>query len=424
MNFLKKTYYFFSDYTGPAERRVAKFFSKIRENQEVEEIKPQLLELIQSNVIAINLWSEYKYRQYKYLKKSERKQLYVNVSSIVMDFKNHLVSGRQNSQPVLEEIQALSLDGKIFADKIDRLMYLKSIMSFLAPEGGRYVYRKSSTFGALLKDPTKEPMVGDCNQIVTLYVYLYSLKFDVSELQLRTFPGHVALHFNGVDIEATAGRFMHYKFKDQSLLPIQELISLNLLDTSDEYFKTHKVSAEALLEAARVGYVLSSQRQVVAHNLAVAYNNAVVELMNGGSYQKALDYAKQSGNRKLITTAGHNGALYFMQQEQFTKALDFAAYSNQKEKLRLAIYQSKGAYYFDKGDYHTAIKAFENSGDSGAVKSCYAGLFNNERKKLGKISTVEDIKANQKTIHNMAIYAKNSGSQNLISYVDDLKKHL
>ena len=75
MNFLKKTYYFFSDYTGPDERRVAKFFSKIREDQEIEEIKPQLLELIQSDVIAINLWSEYKYRQYKYLKKNERKRL-------------------------------------------------------------------------------------------------------------------------------------------------------------------------------------------------------------------------------------------------------------------------------------------------------------------------------------------------------------
>ena len=133
---------------------------------------------------------------------------------------------------------------------------------------------------------------------------------------------------------------------------------------------------------------------------------------------------RSSGNKKLVTTAGHNGALYFMQQEQFNKALQFAAYSNQKDKLRLAVYQAKGASYFDKGDYHTAIKAFEKSGDSGAVESCYAALFSKEQKKLGSISTAEDLKANQKTIYNMAAYAKKSGNQKLISYVDDLKRHL
>ena len=61
---------------------------------------------------------------------------------------------------------------------------------------------ESSTFGKLLRNPNRESLIGDCNQIVTLYIALFALKFDVQLLQLKTYPGHVALHFDGIDVEA------------------------------------------------------------------------------------------------------------------------------------------------------------------------------------------------------------------------------
>jgi tetratricopeptide (TPR) repeat protein len=424
MNFFKKTYYFFSDYSGPAEREVAKFFSKIHENQSYEDVRPPLIELIQNNIVAINLWTEYKYRQYQYLKKNERKVLYENIKALEADFDKFYNKHHQPVQLVLNEVALNGVSTEKLKDKTQKLIYLKSIMDYLNPRAGRYIYRESSTFGALLKDPTKEKLVGDCNQIVTLYIYLYSRKYDILDLQLKTYPGHVALHFYGIDIEATNGQFAKYKKQGQTILPIEEIVSLNMLDVTDKYYKTHKVSAEALLEASRVAYVLSSQRDIVEKNLVTAYNNAVVEMLKNNSYKKALEFAQASGDNKLVAAAGHNGAIYYMKSNDFKRAIKFAEYSMEAHKLKHSIYQNEGAYYFNKGNYEHAISAFENSGDSDAVKTCYGALFNKEQKKLGNIKTTEDLKANSKIIYNMDGYAKKSGNQSLINYVSDLKKYL
>jgi len=424
MNFFKKTYYFFSDYSGPAEREVARFFSKIHENQSYEDVRPPLIELIQNNIVAINLWTEYKYRQYQYLKKNERKVLYENIKALEQDFDKFFNHHHQPAQLILNELSMQGIDIEKLKDKTQKLIYLKAIMDYLNPSAGRYIYRESSTFGALLKDPTKEKLAGDCNQVVTLYIYLYSRKYDVLDLQLKTYPGHVALHFYGTDIEATTGQFAKYKKEAQTILPIEEIVSLNMLDVTDKYYKTHKVSAEALLEASRVAYVLSSQREIVEKNLVTAYNNAVVEMLNSSSYKKALEFAQASGDEKLVRTVGHNGAIYYMKENEFKKAIKYAEYSSDASRLKHAIYQNEGAYYFNKGDYFSAIKGFENAGDSDAVKTCYGALFNKEQKKLGKIKTTEDLKANSKIIYNMDSYAKKSGNQSLINYVSDLKKYL
>jgi len=424
MNFFKKTYYFFSDYSGPAEREVARFFSKIHENQSYEDVRPPLIELIQNNIVAINLWTEYKYRQYQYLKKNERKVLYENIKALEQDFDKFFNHHHQPAQLILNELSMQGIDIEKLKDKTQKLIYLKAIMDYLNPSAGRYIYRESSTFGALLKDPTKEKLAGDCNQVVTLYIYLYSRKYDVLDLQLKTYPGHVALHFYGTDIEATTGQFAKYKKEAQTILPIEEIVSLNMLDVTDKYYKTHKVSAEALLEASRVAYVLSSQREIVEKNLVTAYNNAVVEMLNSSSYKKALEFAQASGDEKLVRTVGHNGAIYYMKENEFKKAIKYAEYSSDASRLKHAIYQNEGAYYFNKGDYFSAIKGFENAGDSDAVKTCYGALFNKEQKKLGKIKTTEDLKANSKIIYNMDSYAKKSGNQSLINYVSDMKKYL
>jgi len=424
MNFFQKTFYFFSNNTDPAERKVAKFFAKLNEHQTKDDIGSDLDWFLQNNIIGLNLWSEYKYRGYKYLTKAKRRELYTNSQAIAQHFGLYLSQSKHPIEQILSEIHSHGADTRKVSEFTDQLVYLRNIMYYLSPHGGRYNYRKSSTFGELLKDPNNAVLVGDCNQIVTLYIFLYSLKFDIKDLQIKTYPGHVALHFKGVDIEATSGTFASFKESGQAILSIEEIVSVNLLDVTDEYFKTHDVSAESLLESARIAYILSSQRDIVEKNLVGAYNNVVVELTNSSNFSKALKYAKQSNDKKLINMVGHNGAVYYMRENEFKNALKFAQYSDDSSKLVQSIYHNKGVYYFGKEEFYTALKAFEQAGEQDAVKNCYAGLFSQEQKKLGKIKTDEDIKANRKIIGAMDNYAKKSGNQDLINYVSDLKKYL
>ena len=424
MNIFQKIFYLFSSNTDPTERRVAKFFAKLDEHQTKDDIRQDLDWFLQNNIIGINLWSEFKYRGYKYLKKAKRRELYNNSLAIASSFEIYLSKNKHSVDQVLAEISAAGIGSKNLSEHAEQLQYLRSIMSYLSPHAGRYKYRKSCTFGELLKDPGKNVLEGDCNQIVTLYIYLYSLRHDIKDLEIKTYPGHVALHFKGADIEATSGTFANYKKPNQNLLPIEEIVSINLLDVSDEYFKTHDVSAESLLESARIAYILSSQRDIVEKNLAAAYNNVVVDFCGSSSYAKALKYAKQSDEPKLIHMAGHNGAIYFMRGNEYKKALNFAQYSHDRAKLNNSIYHNKGAYYFSKGDYYTALKAFGEIGEHDAVKKCYAGLFSQEQKKLGKLDTAEDIKANRKIIGNMQMYANRSGNASIIKYVNSLNKYL
>ena len=424
MNIFQKIFYLFSNNTDPTERRVAKFFAKLDEHQSKDDIKQDIDSLLQNNIIGINLWSEYKYRGYQYLNKKKRQELYGNAQAISNDFNSYLIGIRHSAEQAFDDINKLGVDTKNLSKHSEQLVYLRSIMSYLSPHAGRYKYRKSCTFGELLKDPGKDVLVGDCNQIVTLYIYLYSLRHEIKDLEIKTYPGHVALHFKGVDIEATNGTFANYKKPNQNVLPIEEIVSVNLLDVTDEYFKAHDVSAESLLESARIAFILSSQRDIVEKNLAGAYNNVVVELTNSSNFGKALKYAKQSNNKKLINMAGHNGAVYYMRENEFKNSLKFAQYSDDSSKLEQSIYHNKGVYYYSKEEFYTALKAFERAGEQDSVKNCYAGLFSQEQKKLGKMKTEEDIRANRKIIGAMDNYANKSGNKSLINYTAQLKKHL
>jgi len=403
---------------------VAKFFAKLSEHQDSDRVRKELDWYLQNNIIGLNLWSEYKFRGYKYLTKKTRRELYTNALAIAADFGAYGLESKHSLEQVSQEISVAGVASQRFTEFPEQILYLRNIMSYLSIHGGRYKYRESCTFGELLKDPARDVLVGDCNQIVTLYIYLYSLKYDIKELEIKTYPGHVALHFKDVDIEATSGIFMNHKKSGQQILPIEEIVSVNLLDVSDDYFKTHQVSAKSLLESARIAYILSSKREIVEKNLASAYNNVVVDLTACSNFGKALKYAKQSDNSKLIHMVGHNGAISYMRDNEFKKALEFAEYSDDKSKLRHSIYHNKGVYYFSKKDYYTALRAFKQINEHAAANDCYAGLFSQEQSKLGKLQAAEDVKANRKIIGNMQNYANKSGKQELITYANSLNKYL
>lgn len=425
MNLVQNFFYLFSHYADPTERMVGKFFLRLNEKNINYDSFDKLIELTQNNLVMVSLWNERNFKGYEYLTKAKRKELYGNVDFILSDFDIFLSNDLGfNVDVVLKKISKLGVDTSKIKENKEKLKYLDQIMRYLSPSAGRYAYRPSSTFGELLKDPSKDVIQGDCNQIVTLYIYLYSKKFSVKDLQLKTRPGHVMLHYSGVDIEATNGKFVNYQKDDQKILPIQEIISINLLDVTDSYFKTHKIPPESFLQSARLAYLVSGEKEIINNNMYAAYNNVINEKMSKNDYRAALKFAKQSNKQQLINIVGYNGAAYYLNNEKFAEARKFASYSANEKEFMKKINYSQAINLYNKNDYRSAMRIFKNINESDMVKKCYEGLFVLEQKNLGKIQTTDDMKQNRSTIHRLQDYAKKSGNQKLIDHALKLSKYL
>lgn len=424
MSILHRIAYGFGPYVNKDERQVARIFSGINERDSEYAVKDSLIRLTQMNVAAMNLWGEFRYKGYKYLTKTMRRKMYDNLEKIRLDFEDYASKHPVSADKVVAHVERLPTNTVVARSQPEKLAFIASIMGYLSPLRGLYVYRKSSSFGRLLQDPVKGVVEGDCNQIVTLYIYLYATKYDVKDLSLVVFPGHVALHFKGVDIEATNATFIHYERDDMSIAPIQEIASINLLDTSDSYFQTNKIPAETYLQAARLAYLTSSERKLVIKNLQSAYNNAVKELLEHNRYSVALKYAQQSQSKQLVETVGYNGAVYHMKSGQFSQARKFAGYTKDSVSLGRTISHNEGVHYYQAQKYHEAIKAFQRIGNNDMVKKCYEALYIKEQKLISGATTVDMLKAHSATIHRMKDYAQKSGNSKLISHVSKLLKYV
>lgn len=403
MNVLTRIYYTLTPYVDRSEKRVGMFFAKLREHGNIKPVRNHLLELLQQDIAVINLWTEYRYKGYNYLRKSTRKKLYAHLENITLDF-DVFWQGYTSPEP----------------DEKRRL--LGAIMAYFHDT---YSYRASSSFGRLLRDPNEEKLVGDCNQIVTLYIYLYSRYCDIRDLQLRLLPGHVALHYKGEDIEATNGTFADYSAKpDNTLMPIEEIVSINLLDTTDENFATHEVPPEDFLQASRFAYILSHDRDIVTKNLDTAYTIIVKQLMSRHNFTRALTFAKQSKAVDLLAVVGHNGALHNMQHNRFKTARTFARYALKSAELIQDSYRAEGAYYYNQKKFSEALKAFNEVGDQMAVKKCYEGMFFDAQNQLPKQLTSKTIINHRKAVSKMRHFAQKSGNKDLIKHVDQLRQYL
>lgn len=424
MTIFKKLYYFFSVYSHKAEKDLAKFFNRLDENQSPISIADRLIKLIQQDIVILNVFLEWRYKGYKYLNKKTRKILCQNAILIKQDFERYCQQSSLDYHHIFSQLDQLGIKYDKVAIKKDELVYLKNIMDYLSPNNGLYVYQATSTFGNLLKNPANEKLSADCNQIVTLYIYLYSQRYNVTDLKLLSLPKHVAIDFCGLGIEATSGSFIAKSINDKKILPVQEIVSINLLDISDSNFKTYKITPELILQSSRMAYIISSNRDIVVNNLSSAYKKITQSLIDKNDYHKALDYAKRSRDQELISYTGHNAAVYYMDKNNFKLAKKFANYYLEKQKLLTTIYHNQGIYCLNHKKYLEAIKAFSQIRRDDLVRKCYVGLFHQEQSKLGSKFTSETIRQNKAVIANMKSYAKKSGDSTLIDYVRKLEKYL
>lgn len=374
-NWYNSYMHIFSRYAHPFEKTVNSFFGKIRSTSDPKKVHKQLESLLQQNTIVVNLWMEKRFKNYTNLTKSKRKQLYANAQIIGQVFDQFVQMHTPNAQYPTEQ-QA----------------YMAAIMAFLKP-GTRYNYIPTASFARLLNDPRTTVLEGDCNQIVTLYTFLYARKYPITDLQAKLLPEHVCLHLQGVDVEATNATFQHYTEHD-GIVPITELIAINLLDVSDFREMTAKITEASMVEGAKLAYVISSNRALVQKNLRVSYHNLALYAAQRSAFSTALFYANRCQDPKLLNYVHHTAAEHFLKKKSFSKARFYAE--------KLSDTQTRQDF----------------------IRATYTGEYNSLASTVQNDRTLLQMKKHKATYRKMLTLAKKSGLSEQITQLQTLLKQL
>lgn len=418
MKFLRWFFGLFSPYANSFEWRVNSFFKHIKSTDSFGSVNKNLLKLMQENLMIVNVWLEKKFKGYLYLKKSVRKQMYSDALKIVAKFDDYL----KNNFPAAEELKSL-LSAKGFSMpsyELEKWLYLLGIMKFLQP-GKYYRYIKTASFGKLLRDPDIDKLEGDCNQIVTFYVYLYSLRYPISDLQIKLLPEHVCLHFRGVDIEATNGEFYRYD-KDDQVLPITEIISTNLLDLSDFREDVQEISEREFLKSAQLAYAISSLKSLVEKNLKIGYRNLAVASLKSNHFSAAIFFAEKLceldavEKEGLLNTVYRNATVHYLNAKDFKKAEFYAKKSHDLSLLK-SVRQNYAAYFYEKSDFKSALAIYNELGDEKMKKACYGSMYNLLAKKVANVKTLDDARKSKDVYRKMLDLALKMGDEGLESGV-------
>lgn len=367
-----------------------------------------------------NLWMERRFKNYRYLNKSRRRMLYGHAQTIAGMFDQFLQGFAATEEQVRD---VFARHGVQYPPQMgQQARVLMAITAFLQP-GKYYRYIESASFGKLLRDPSRELLEGDCNQIVTLYAFLYSRYFPLSDLQVKVLPDHVCLHFQGVDIEATSGQFTQYKGYE-FVGPITELISINLLDVSDFREMQAKVTQQTMLKAAELAYHLSSMRELVNRNLRVAYHNMALSKAQQHNFESALFYAERSGSVQLVQSTSHNAALDAVKKKNYSKARHFAGKARNPELQRYVLTQEASAF-LKKKQFHKARSLFSQAGAHDMLKATYQHEYNAVLSSLPKsLRTIEDHKKYKATYKKLVALAQKGGMTQQSRQIQDLLKQL
>lgn len=409
----------FSRYANSFEKTVNKFFQGLRSSSNPIKTHQTLERLMQQDLIVVNLWMEKRFKNYTNLTTRERQLLYKNVQCIEEEFEKFI----KTYQFSLADVQSVFASYQVPFPQpvIEQIVYCQAIMDFLKP-GGRYNYIKTASFARLLQDPTIHLLEGDCNQIVTLYAYLYSRKFSLSDLNVKILPEHVCLHISGIDIEATNATFQNYK-EYPAVMPITELIAINLLDVSDVREMTEQITEKTMLQGAKLAYLLSSNRELVARNLQVAYHNLALYAAKSNNFPTASFYADKTQDQNLLQYINHNGALYYAKQNNYAKARVYAK-SVQDPAVRKYISELEANSHMKKGNYSKARYIYQQLNNPDMIKATYQSEYNALAKNVQDDKTISQMKQHKTIYNKMLMLAKKASLTQQTTQLQDLIKQL
>jgi len=400
---LKYIFDLFSPYVNKTEKRVDKFFRKINEKNNKSKIIQTLLSLMQEDLVILNLYLEKKYKGYKYLNKKNRKILYENKEFLKAKFLNFKNKFDLDKNKENYKIEYLEIVNKFFKTQVN------------------YKYEEARNFGELFKD--KQNIIGDCNQIVTLYIYLYSLENNIKDLSLRLFEDHVRLYLNGFDLECTQNVFCTFENQKSKIVNAYEIISINLLDVSDKNIKKFNISPKSLLEGSRIAFLLSSDKEITKNNLEIAYSNLAINFSKKHLYSKAFEFAKNSKNEKIINNILLSAVQFYLNKENFFKAKKYASLKKDYN-LKNKIIKNEAGFYFKKNNLNKALNLFKSINDEEGIKACNGKIFLNLQNQFKNIKTLKDLKNKKHTLSKMLRLAKKASNENMIKYCKNLLKQI
>lgn len=419
LKFLKWFFGMFSPYVNSFERKVDKFFRNVKSTDNFFSINKKLLDLMRENLIVVNVWMERKYKGYRYLNKKTRRRMYKDVLAINSKFEEFSNAMSFSEDSLKENLASKGFELRRF--DMDQLRYLYQIMQFLKP-GHYYHYIQTASFGKLLRDPNVDKLEGDCNQIVTLYIYLFSLKFPIENLRIKLLPGHVCLHFDGVDIEATSGEFENY-VDDKQILPVTEIISTNMLDLTDFREGLQKISERTLVKSSQLAYAISSLRSIVEKNLNIAYKNLAVSALNSKKFDSAIFYSSKLSDKEFLNQIYRSAAVYYMEQNNFSKAM-FYSKKVADSKLEKTIMHNEGVYCYQNGKIDKALKIFSSLSDEKMKRACYAVEYNKLAKKVADLTLLSEMKKQKSVYRKMLNLARLMGDSAMEDDLRDLLNKL
>lgn len=386
----------FSPYADPRERRVGKLLRRFDAGASRFDAAQSLRDAMSSDLLRLTVLQEWRFKGYRALaSKRYRRRLYENADAIARRFTEWFLGNRERlaaARPGANE----------------REQWLTGVMEWLAPGNGVFKYEANAAFERLLRDPAHEPLVGDCNQVSTLYAWLWSLRFPVTELEAKFPPGHACLRALGRDVECTAGTFMEYPQTPPS--PIEELCAVNVLDVSDSKLRVHSPTPDQMERAATFAFLFSSRRDITEGNLRSAWRNLAAQAFESKDWDAAWGwYGKLNDERGRAATA-HNAALELAAKGKFSRAETWAARS-QDPDVRKAVLRSRAAAAYRAKDWAAARKWYDRAGEPESVRSSwmaeYAELFG----KVKNCRTAQDWKPVRATVRRMRECAREGGDR-------------
>ncbi len=411
----QKLLLFFSPYTDLFERRVDRFLSRLTPLSPVTKARNKAQELLQTDIIRVIVFCEYRFKKYKTLKRSYRKKCYENAELIKNDF---LSFYKDYESHFVEKIKHQKVPTSLKKD--EKFIFLFGIMQYLAL-GKRLEYQEASAFEKLLKNPKKNKLIGDCNQIVTLYVALFAMKYPVQDLKLKLVPGHVCLHYQGVDIETTTGHFAHYE-DYENLVSVEEMIAINLLDISDQSENQYQLSPKEFLEASEIAFLFSSNRELVRRNLKTAYHNLTVTRLKSKKFADAEEFAQKTGDKELLAAVYMQAVFYLLEKKKFSPAKGFANRSNNPE-LKKAVTRSHAIDLLNRKKFNAARNKFKQVHDHEGLKACDQNELHDLWEQIRKCKRLVDYKRNRTKLKKVQELAKKVGEDGILEFCrDTLKK--
>lgn len=412
MNIFSRIYWFFSLYTDSTEKKMARFLEEVDRAGSPGLLRQKLLQLLQEDMVRFNLYQEWKFKGYKHLRKSKRKKLYRNAAKLKEAFLTFYEAHKEKIQvsPSLAETR----------HSVEKQKYVACMMYFLSPNH-HYQYLESAAFSKLLRDPNKEKLIGDCNQICTLYLAMYSWKFPLDDWNIKLLPGHVCLHWGGIDIECTNATVHNYE--EKKVQPMQEMITTNILDVSEAKQKQFAISPQNFALGAKFVNQISSNRAIAESNLKAAYHNLAIDSLKHQGFKNAAHYFRLAREADQVENVWRQAVQYYLDKKNFSTALRYAKQSADRGLAKIVL-KNQGYDLLKKKNYRAALNKFRAIHDRDGEKAVQQQQLFDLNQKVKYCKTIADFKSKKSVLKQMRRLAQKIHNHDVLKFCDDVLRQI